>query len=107
MFLPSHTARSASSSAVINLNGRVDFSRYREFKALCAPVLSDAAVSNLVIDLHRVAYIDSSALGMMLLLRDQAKAAGKSVELHVASGVVADVLKIARFDNPFEAFVPA
>ena len=51
-------------------------------------------------DLGNVAYLDSSALGMLLMLRDKAKSSGKTVCLANARGV-RQVLDIANFGKLF------
>ena len=48
-----------------------------------------------------VEYLDSSALGMLLLLRDKGKAMGKQVSLANCGGTVRDVLRVANFDKLF------
>jgi HptB-dependent secretion and biofilm anti anti-sigma factor len=54
-----------------------------------------------VVDFGRVDYLDSSALGMLLLLREKAEAAGKKVSLANLSGTVKQVLEIANFGKLF------
>jgi anti-anti-sigma factor len=49
-----------------------------------------------------VEYIDSSALGMLLVLRDKAKESGKSVRLVNCHGMIKQVLDIAHFERFFE-----
>jgi anti-anti-sigma factor len=53
------------------------------------------------VDLGEVAYLDSSALGMLLMLRDKAKSAGREVRLVNARGSVRQVLEIANFGKLF------
>lgn len=54
-----------------------------------------------VVDLQQVQYIDSAALGILLLLRDKAAAQGAKVELANLQGTVKDVLEIANFHKIF------
>jgi anti-anti-sigma factor len=79
------------------LDGRFDFSAHREFRNGYDGLLSNAAVRELEIDLGAVNYLDSSALGMLLLLNERAKAANKSVTLSNCRGMVAQVLEVANF----------
>ena len=55
----------------------------------------------MVIDLAGVDYLDSSALGMLLMLRDRANTARKALSLANPRGMVKQALEIARFDKLF------
>jgi HptB-dependent secretion and biofilm anti anti-sigma factor len=87
--------------AVISLQGRFDFSAHREFGTLCGTVLGSKDVRELEIDLGKVEYLDSSALGMLLLLRERAENARKRVMLSNCRGAVKQVLDIANFGKLF------
>lgn len=91
----------ASATAIVTPEGRFDYDRRLEFKAPCMRALADPAVRTIVVDLARTTHIDSAALGMLLLRKEDAAAAGKRLVLRGATGVVADVLKVARFDLLF------
>lgn len=81
--------------------GRFDFQAHREFKEAYSKLLDDAGVRQVEIELGKVDYIDSSALGMLMLLNERAKAASKAVALVNPSGTVAQVLDIANFKRIF------
>jgi two-component system chemotaxis response regulator CheB len=85
----------------IRLNGRFDFSAHRAFRESYAASLSDASVSEVEIDLGAVDYMDSSALGMLLMLREKAQAAKKSVTLANCLGSVRQLLDVAKFGKLF------
>jgi anti-anti-sigma factor len=87
--------------AVLNLNGRFDFHSHRDFRTAYENALEDAAVREIAINFKEVDYLDSSALGMLLLLREKAEAAGKSVALVGLQGMVKQVLEIANFGKLF------
>ena len=59
--------------ARIRLNGRFDFSAHRIFRESYTPSLDAGSVAELEIDLDQVDYLDSSALGMLLMLREKAQ----------------------------------
>jgi len=86
--------------AVINLQGRFDFNAHREFREAVDQAVKDAA-AEVQVDLDGVDYLDSSALGMLLMLRDKAKSAGKEVTLANARGAVKQVIDIANFGKLF------
>lgn len=85
---------------VIALNGRFDFNAHREFREAVDQAVKDA-VREVHVDLGGVDYLDSSALGMLLMLRDKAKGAGKEVALANARGSVKQVIDIANFGKLF------
>jgi anti-anti-sigma factor len=87
-------------AAVIALQGRFDFNAHREFREAVEQAIKDAAGA-VQVDLGGVDYLDSSALGMLLMLRDKAKGAGKEVSLANARGSVKQVIDIANFGKLF------
>lgn len=85
---------------VVRLHGRFVFSAHREFNdAFERAVLADSQV--ITIDLSDVDYLDSAALGMLLVARNRAEACGKSLVLRGATGTVLQVLEIAKFTKLF------
>jgi anti-anti-sigma factor len=87
--------------AVLKLNGRFDFHSHRDFRTAYETALEETAVRTIVINFQDVDYLDSSALGMLLLLREKAETAGKSVALVGLQGMVKQVLEIANFGKLF------
>ena len=91
----------AGSVAIINMKGRFDFSAHRVFKDAYEPLLLQKESTTLEINLADVAYMDSSALGMLLLLHERAQAVGKEVVLSRANSTVLQILDIANFGKLF------
>lgn len=85
---------------VIGLQGRFDFNAHREFREAVDQAIKETA-AEIQVDLASVDYLDSSALGMLLMLRDKAKGAGKEVALVNAAGSVKQVIDIANFGKLF------
>ncbi len=85
----------------ISLSGRFDFNAHRTFKSAYEDQIRSQEVSAIEIDLGNVDYLDSAALGMLLLLRDQASSAHKTVILSNCRGVVQQILDIANFKKLF------
>lgn len=77
------------------------FNAHKDFRRACDTLLNEPAVRALELDLARVQYLDSSALGMLLILRDKAEERGKRVILSGARGTVRQVLEIANFAKLF------
>ncbi|SEI60490.1 anti-anti-sigma factor [Allopseudospirillum japonicum] len=88
--------------AKIKLKGRFNFSAHREFRDAYTSALTDAQVKSFEIDMQDVDYIDSSALGMLLLLKERADAERKEIQIVRCSPVVLDVFKVANFKNLFK-----
>ena len=87
--------------ARLGLAGRFDFACHRSFKEAYEKALREPHAAELVVEMGQVSYVDSSALGMLLILRDRALEHGKSVTLAGAVGVVAEVLRVANFEKLF------
>jgi anti-anti-sigma factor len=90
-----------SHQARIRLSGRFDFNSHRNFKQACEGPLTAAAVGEVVVDMAAVDYLDSSALGMLLILRDRGAAANKQIVIENCAGTVSEVLRIANFQKLF------
>lgn len=91
-----------SGKATIKLAGRFDFNTHREFRSAYESLVTDAAVRSVVVDFSGVDYLDSSALGMLLMLRDKLGGANKEVALSGVRGNVKQVLDIANFGKLFQ-----
>ncbi|WP_306605971.1 STAS domain-containing protein [Azonexus sp.] len=85
----------------ISLVGRFDFNTHRDFRAAYEPLISDDSCRALTVDFSGVDYLDSSALGMLLMLRDKMGGCGKDVVLSGVQGNVKQVLEIANFSKLF------
>lgn len=86
--------------AVIRLQGRFDFNSHRDFREAVDAALT-AQASAVTVDLMGVEYLDSSALGMLLMLRDRAKNASREVSLVNCRDAVKQILDIANFGKLF------
>ena len=84
--------------SVLRLSGRFDFSCHQAFQSAYRSL---APRGELVVDLGKVTYLDSAALGMLLLLRDYWSPAAHQIALASASGQALDVLRIANFGKLF------
>jgi anti-anti-sigma factor len=88
-------------TAVIRLTGRFDFSRHREFKNCYEAALKEPALRGIDVDLEGVDYLDSSALGMLLLLKERADGRSLAVSLVNCRGIVKEILDVANFGTMF------
>lgn len=87
---------------VIDVSGRFDFSCHNEFRKAYSHVQPGESV---VVDLQDANYVDSAALGMLLLLRDHVGSA-RLVGIVNSSGQPDQVLRIANFHRLFRYGAP-
>ena len=88
------------SKLTIAIKGRFDFAKHQEFRDAYEELTPAPAC--VIVDLKDATYLDSSALGMLLMLRDKMGGAGKEVALTGVTGNVKQVLGIANFGKLFQ-----
>jgi len=96
-----NTKKSADGAELtISVAGRFDFSSHQAFREAYENLPVKA--KSYVIDLHEATYLDSSALGMLLLLRDYA--GGDSARIHIehCNSDVKKILTISNFEQLFK-----
>lgn len=89
-------------SARIAMSGRFDFPMHRDFKNAYTPLLDNTAIREIGIEMSKVGYMDSAALGMLMLLNERAKEANKPVALLNHSDAVSQILEVANFSKIFD-----
>lgn len=82
----------------IGVAGRFDFSVHKDFREAYR---GHSGMAEYVVNLAGADYMDSSALGMLLLLREHATAGNGRVVIRSPSTGVRRVLAIANFDKLF------
>lgn len=94
------TVSEDGNKVTISVAGKFDFQLYDEFRSSYA----DTAGSGIdyVVDLSQTEYLDSSALGMLLLLREHAGGEASSIEISQASPEVRKILDVANFGKLFK-----
>ncbi len=95
-----YTIISAGSQRKISLQGTFTFDDHPVFRALLQQ-LEEEGISQCELDLSGVSFIDSAALGMLLLLREKAQTCGFSIELFRPQGQVKKMLEISEFGTMF------
>ena len=86
--------------ATIAVVGKFDFQLYDEFRAAYADTAGDSVTY--IVDLSDTDYLDSSALGMLLLLREHAGGDKSRIRIESASPDVRKILDVANFSKLFE-----
>jgi anti-anti-sigma factor len=88
--------------ATISVSGRFDFSVHGEFKTASESLFANKNFKAVEVNLSQVDYIDSSALGILLVLKDRANSAGiQTLSLTGAKGLVKQILDVAHFGKFF------
>lgn len=87
--------------AKLFLNGRFDYSCHRELRKAFDDACTPEGTREVVIDMQGVDYMDSSALGMLSLLRDCCRASNQKLSLANCRAQVMQILKVTNFDKLF------
>ena len=90
---------SSGKELTIKVDGRFDFSAHQEFRDTYESISTD--VNNYVVDLSSTSYLDSSALGMLLLLRDHAGGDNANIKITKCNDDVKKILTISNFEQLF------
>lgn len=91
-----------SKTETIHLPNRFDYSIHRTFTERYKSLLEQGDVDEIVLDFSQVQYLDSAALGLMVLFRNRAEGAAKKTKIAGARGSCRDILQIANMQNIFE-----
>ncbi|MFD2643361.1 STAS domain-containing protein [Pseudomonas japonica] len=83
----------------IRIKGRFDFGRHQEFRESYERTNKPDSV---VVDLKDATYLDSSALGMLLMLRDHAGGDQAQISVINTNSDVRKILAISNFERLFE-----
>ena len=83
----------------IHVSGRFDFSAHHDFQHSYTKYAKGE--KKFVVDLQDVDYMDSSAMGMLLQLREHSNKEAGGVVLANGSDGIREILRIANFDKLF------
>jgi len=83
----------------LSIEGRFDFSMHQDFLKAYKEFPKDE--KQFVVDLSSTEYMDSSAMGMLLQLREYASQ-GRRLVLMNGSDAIKEILRIANFDKLFD-----
>jgi anti-sigma B factor antagonist len=95
-----YTVTREGDKCVITIVGPLKAADQGAYETLLADCAADGT-PNCRIDLSRVDQIDSTGLGLLLMLRDGARKAGGSVVLTAPREAVRHAFHLARFDEIF------
>ena len=97
-YLLAVSTQTQDNKVIIALNGNFDFNYYKEFRNAYKHI-PEPHKKTFVVDFSRVNYIDSSALGMLLMLREHLGADSSRLILKQPLNEVLDILRISNFDR--------
>lgn len=90
----------ADDTVSVKISGRFDFSVYQDLRN--AYMQSPCPDRKFIIDLSDAEYMDSSALGMLLLLREYVGGERSSVKISGGNPAIKKVLEMANFARLFD-----
>ena len=93
------TRKQDGDNVTLTLNGRFDFSAHRDFRTSYEDALKITGIKKITLDMAAVNYLDSSALGMLLLLNERARNSSAEVNITRCSTGVMKILDIANFSK--------
>jgi anti-anti-sigma factor len=96
------SAQLQGATGMVLLEGRFTFECHQAFKNVTDPLLDNPALAEIRLDLAGVSYMDSSSLGMLLVLREKAEAKGRVIVLVRPSPSVITILKVVQFGKIFQ-----
>lgn len=85
-------------TVTISVQGQFDFTTHKSFRAAYQQYAPDL---NYVLDLSRTDRVDSSALGMMLLLREHAGGERARIRVQGCSAAIKSVFDVSNFGRLF------
>lgn len=89
------------SEKILQLPERFDFGYHNKFTEQYQTRLDDESVTEITLDFSLVGYLDSSALGMMVMFQKKAKSQNVPVKIKGAKDSAKEILQIANFDRLF------
>ena len=94
------TIRTGGDGVELILDGRFTFADHAQFRKDIDSVCETPA-RHCLVDLSAVSYMDSAAVGMLLLIRDRMEAKGGRVTLRGGGPSVKDLIRIAQLGSVF------
>jgi anti-sigma B factor antagonist len=85
----------------LRVRGPVDYAEAQALVKAGRVLLQNGLSGPLRLDLAGVSFMDSSALGALLQLREQAESLGRVLELHNPSAPVLKILRVTNLDRVF------
>ena len=88
------------SALSISVNGKFDFGAHQDFRNAYEGI--SPRPDSYIIDMGSTTYLDSSALGMLLLLRDYAGGNSSDILIKNCNAEIRKILSISNFEQLFK-----
>jgi anti-anti-sigma factor len=85
----------------IKVGGRFDFAVQNEFRDCYHNIENSGKDTNFVIDMSNTNYMDSSALGMLLMMREYLGGNSANISIVNCSADIKNILTVANFQSLF------
>jgi len=82
------------------LSGKFTFSDHDSFRTIIEKI-KDSNTKSVIIDFSGVDFIDSAALGMLLIAREEGDKYAVQISLRGAQGQIEKMFKVSKFDSLF------
>lgn len=89
-------------TASVLLPNRFDYGYHKEFQRQCGEYIDNPDTVGIIFDFSRVEYVDSAALGMLLMWQRRASASSKKMYIKGAKGTTAQILEMANMKKIFD-----
>lgn len=86
---------------ILSVTGEIDIYSVGLLKNGLGRLLDDAACRNLVIDMAKVSYMDSSGIGLLIMSQKKMQTKGGKLKIVNVKGEVYRVLKLSGLDRFF------
>lgn len=91
-----------SDSQLVSLPSRFDYSYHKQFYDVCTEYLNKDEVKEIILDFMHVEYMDSSALGMLVMMQKKTSNLMKKIKIKNARGATEEILKMANIQKLIE-----
>ncbi|MBF0185005.1 MAG: STAS domain-containing protein [Magnetococcales bacterium] len=87
--------------ATVHVKGRFNFKMHGKFWDACLSISNHSVEKIIIVDLSEAEYVDSSALGMLLLLRDRLLKENKEIHIVNSKQHIKEIFLSANFHQLF------
>jgi HptB-dependent secretion and biofilm anti anti-sigma factor len=91
-----------SNSQIVKLPSRFDYGYHKQFNEICSGFINSAEVNEIVLDFGIVEYLDSSALGMLVMMQKKASNSFKRLKIKNVKGATEEILRMANIQKIIE-----
>lgn len=95
-----HHITISGSLASVKLSGQLTFVEAKKFKEIL-DIANNEKIKSITVDFFNITFIDSSGMGMLLLLRDECKKNAIALSLSSPQGQVEKIFRISKFYELF------